>query len=128
MPDVKVENGKVILPDESAVDETTKRNVEIAMDSSCKPIRDKLPASAIGDAKRDGPRPEDVPKLREFAKCMRDNGVPDFPDPKADGTFPIANTPYEALSNLSPEHPSPAVADADHACRQYSQDWDIRAS
>ena len=25
--------------------------------------------------------PEDVAKLRDMAKCMRDNGVPDFPDP-----------------------------------------------
>lgn len=25
--------------------------------------------------------PEDVEKMREYAKCMRENGMPDFPDP-----------------------------------------------
>jgi hypothetical protein len=66
--------------------------------------------------------------MRQYAQCMRQHGLSDFPDPKTDGTFPILNTPYEALSPLSPEHPSQAVADADHACRQYSNDWQMRAS
>jgi hypothetical protein len=66
--------------------------------------------------------------IRQYAQCMRQHGLSDFPDPKADGTFPIASTPYEALSPLSPEHPSQGVADADHACRQYSNDWQMRAS
>jgi hypothetical protein len=75
--------------------------------------------------------PPDVTTLthmRQFAQCMRQHGMSDFPDPKADGTFPIANTPYDALTPQDPEHPSRAVADADHACRQYSQDWEMRAS
>jgi hypothetical protein len=25
--------------------------------------------------------PEDIEKMRQFAQCMRENGVPDFPDP-----------------------------------------------
>jgi hypothetical protein len=66
--------------------------------------------------------------MRQYAQCMRQHGLSDFPDPKTDGTFPILNTPYEALSPLSPEHPSQAVADADHACRQYSNDWQMRAA
>lgn len=66
--------------------------------------------------------------MRQFAACMRQHGLADFPDPKADGTFPILNTPYAGLSDLSPLHPSQAVADADHACRQYSTDWEMRAS
>ncbi|MEU6719970.1 hypothetical protein ABZ897_51670 [Nonomuraea sp. NPDC046802] len=31
-------------------------------------------------------KPDEVEKMREFAKCMRDNGV-DVPDPNPDGTF-----------------------------------------
>ena len=79
----------------------------------------------------DALRPPDATTLahmRQFAQCMRQHGQSDFPDPKADGTFPIANTPYEALSPLAPDHPSQPVADADHACRQYSTDWQMRAS
>ncbi len=46
--------------------------------------RDLLPA---GD-KHDVVGPEAVQNLVKFAQCMRDNGVPDFPDPGADGKFP----------------------------------------
>jgi hypothetical protein len=31
--------------------------------------------------------PAFVEQARQFAQCMRDNGVPDFPDPDADGRF-----------------------------------------
>jgi len=31
--------------------------------------------------------PAFVEQARKFAQCIRDNGVPDFPDPGADGTF-----------------------------------------
>ncbi len=30
---------------------------------------------------------EQVEQLRQLAKCMRENGVPSFPDPEADGTI-----------------------------------------
>lgn len=34
------------------------------------------------------PSPEELEKMRKFAQCMRDNGVPDFPDPDpAQGGF-----------------------------------------
>ncbi len=46
--------------------------------------RDLLPA---GD-KHDVVGPETVQNLVKFAQCMRENGVPDFPDPGADGKFP----------------------------------------
>ncbi|MFU8851554.1 hypothetical protein ACNAW0_11310 [Micromonospora sp. SL1-18] len=32
---------------------------------------------------------EQVEKMRELARCMRENGVPDFPDPGADGSLQI---------------------------------------
>jgi hypothetical protein len=31
--------------------------------------------------------PEQVEQVRQLAKCMRENGVPDFPDPGADGSL-----------------------------------------
>jgi predicted small secreted protein len=33
--------------------------------------------------------PQTVEQLRKFAQCMRDNGVPKFPDPQADGGIQI---------------------------------------
>jgi hypothetical protein len=44
--------------------------------------------NAAGDenaAAEAGPNPERKGKLSEFAKCMRENGVEDFPDPDDEG-------------------------------------------
>ena len=35
--------------------------------------------------------------IRHFSQCMRQHGFPDFPDPRADGTFPIRGGPYDSL-------------------------------
>jgi hypothetical protein len=45
--------------------------------------RDKLPGG--GKEYLDDPKVQ--ARLREFAQCMRDNGVSDFPDPEAGGGF-----------------------------------------
>ena len=91
MPDVPVRNGHVVLPDPNSVDQATKQSVEAAR-QACKAVEDRIPASVLGDnsdsQQSDGPTAADVPKLRAFAKCMRENGEPDWPDPRADGSFP----------------------------------------
>jgi hypothetical protein len=65
------ENGVLKLP--GVVDDTKK--LDAAM-QACKPL---LPNG--GEAKK--PDPQQMEKLRQFAKCMRDNGVKNFPDPDA---------------------------------------------
>jgi hypothetical protein len=34
--------------------------------------------------KRHVPEPAEMDKLRQFAQCLRDHGVPDWPDPEPD--------------------------------------------
>jgi hypothetical protein len=89
MPDVPVRNGHIVLPDKDSVDQATQQNVPAAR-QACKSVEDRIPASVLDDQREQsgGPTAADVPKLREFAKCMRSNGEPDWPDPKADGSFP----------------------------------------
>lgn len=41
--------------------------------------------SGDGRAKTAAKKADDMKKLRDYAKCMRENGMPDFPDPNADG-------------------------------------------
>ena len=53
-------------------------------------------------------------KLRELSKCMRANGVPDFPDPKADGGIEIREG---AGVDIDPE--SESFRNAERACEQY---------
>lgn len=41
---------------------------------------------------KNGRRPltaADIAKLRQLAQCMRQHGLPDWPDPNADGAFPL---------------------------------------
>jgi hypothetical protein len=119
MPDVRVQNGHVIQPDENSADNATKQNVDAAL-QACQKEKDRIPPAALGDgsdssSKKAGPTAADVPKLRQFAKCMRENGLPDFPDPKADGSFPLAGSPLER------EGKSPRVIAGMQACRKY---WD----
>ena len=115
MPDVKVENGRALEPDENSVDETTKQNVESAF-NACAAIRDRLPPSVFGEGANesqgpnDGPGPADVPALRRFAECMRANGVPEWPDPNADGSFPPG-------SILATEGKSPRIVAGFRACQ-----------
>lgn len=55
--------------------------------------------------------PEDIEKMREYAKCMRENGVPDFPDPDPEtGGIAIAAQPADGMSKDD-------VQVADEKCR-----------
>jgi hypothetical protein len=118
MPDVRVQNGKVIVPDENSVDTATKQNVDAAM-QACKTVKDRIPPAAMSDTGgsgangRRGPTAADVPKLRQYARCVRENGVPDWPDPRADGSFPLHGSPIET------EGKSPRVVAAMQACKKY---------
>ena len=74
---------------------------------ACQSIYDRLPASARGDTERP---PADIQALLRFARCMREHGMADFPDPKADGTFPLTGTLREGKT--------PRMIRAMRACRQ----------
>jgi hypothetical protein len=87
---------------------------------ACEPIFNRLPASVredggetSGDA---SPPPADIPALLRFARCMREQGMPDWPDPKADGTFPLVGTSIER------EGKSPRFLKAARACRRLNPD------
>ena len=79
---------------------------------ACQSIYDRLPASARGDTERS---PADIQALVRFARCMREHGVTDFPDPKADGTFPLSGT---SLGRGK----TPRIVTAMRACSQFNPD------
>jgi hypothetical protein len=74
---------------------------------ACQSIYDRLPASARGDEERP---PVDMQALLRFARCMREHGVADFPDPDAAGNF------RGSAGSTSPR--SPRFQRAMQACRQ----------
>ena len=74
---------------------------------ACQSIYDRLPASARGDEERP---PADMQALLRFARCMREHGVADFPDPDAEGNF------RAQAGATGPK--SPRFRGAMQACRQ----------
>ncbi|GAA0980384.1 hypothetical protein GCM10009555_046760 [Acrocarpospora macrocephala] len=78
----------------------------------CKAIQDQL--RALGDANA-APSAADLEKLKQFAQCLRDHGITGWPDPKADGSFPIIGTPLQADAK------SDRSRAAQNACKQH---WD----
>jgi hypothetical protein len=63
--------------------------------------------------RNNGPTAEDIRLSRQLAACMRQNGEPNWPDPNADGTFPL--TP-----EFQAEGKSPTVRAAMQACARYN--------
>ncbi len=57
------------------------------------------------------PSAEDLERSRQMAKCMRENGVPNFPDPQPDGSIRL-----DSKMNLDPD--SPTFQAAQKKCEQ----------
>jgi hypothetical protein len=59
------------------------------------------------------PSAEDLEQVRKMAQCMRENGVPNFPDPDPDGRMSIDST------KLGTGPGDPTWEKAEKACAQY---------
>jgi hypothetical protein len=66
--------------------------------AACGTILHQLPAAAANPP----PTAAQLRQLKAFARCMRSHGVPGWPDPKPDGTFPLAGTPLGAQGKSGP--------------------------
>ncbi|MFC6015226.1 hypothetical protein ACFP2T_03330 [Plantactinospora solaniradicis] len=73
---------------------------------------DLVRGQKANDKEQDGPTAEEMQQRRRYSACMREKGVPDFPDPDADGNFPMSDQ-LRATEN------GPVMRGARQACRQY---------
>jgi hypothetical protein len=55
---------------------------------------------------------EDIQKLKEYSKCMRENGLPKFPDPDANGNIDLGKARIEDNT--------PEWRKATEACQKYA--------
>jgi hypothetical protein len=108
-PDPVLDNGEPVYSTDGA--DVKEQALAVAEIPECKAIDEQL--AALRDANGPTYSAADVQKLIQFAGCIREHGVPEWPDPKADGTFPIVGTPLEA------EGKSDRVLAAADACLQY---------
>ena len=105
LPDLRLDsNGQVSVP---AGTPDPPKSVERA----CRSIWERLPASASGEQ---GRPPADIQALVGYARCMREHGIADFPDPQADGRFPL---PASLRAGKTP-----SFVRAMQACRQLNPD------
>lgn len=63
------------------------------------------------------PNPEMQEKMRQFAKCMRDNGVENFPDPQENGGIMIQGGGPGSGDGLDPDDPT--FKAAEEKCKSY---------
>jgi hypothetical protein len=90
-PDPEIDRGELSFPGGADIKPQVAKVLEVP---ECKAIMNE---SLTLDNRNSTPTPSaaDLAKMRRFAQCMREHGIPEFPDPKADGTFPIIGTPLE---------------------------------
>jgi hypothetical protein len=104
----RIQNGRLVgagapadYPDPAKLDEAF---------NACVSIVDVLPAGVMN-----GPdvSAADLEKMGRFAACMRQHGLPEWPDPNGNGLFPIRGTALENAwrSDLGQE--------ATRACQKY---------
>jgi hypothetical protein len=67
-------------------------------------------------------------QMRRFSQCMRQHGVSAFPDPKANGTFPILGTPMRVFAPGYIQSMPPAYQAAWDACFSLQTNWRMLAS
>jgi hypothetical protein len=102
LPDPQIDsNGRANFPNGTPEPPASVRR-------ACQSIYDRLPASARGEEA--GPSPADMQALLRYARCMREHGVADFPDPDAEGNFRVSR------GSTGPKTPS--FQRALQACRQ----------
>lgn len=85
------------------------KQAALAVQSTCGHILSRLPASAL----RQPVTPAMLRTERLLAACLRQHGLPQWPDPRTDGTFPLSGTPYATMGK------SALYLQAMNACRQY---------
>jgi hypothetical protein len=100
-PDPQPDGGLEVRVPEGA----PKEKVDAAM-TACKEF-------APGGGERGEPDPEHLEQARKMSQCMRDNGVPNFPDPDPNGNMHVERDKVGAGPG------DPTFDQADEACRKF---------
>ena len=96
------------------------KQAALQTDHACGNILSQLPPRV---GQQSGPvTPAQLAQERRFAACMRQHGLPDWPDPQPDGSFRLSTTPYATMGKTGP------VLTGIEACRQYETFGGVRRS
>jgi hypothetical protein len=110
-PDPVIEDDRVTFPVATQAGGADRKTEIAALENipECKAIWSQMSSMR---PRHDVPSAAVLQKLRQFAQCIRRHGVPAWPDPKSDGTFPISGT------TIGDPKASPQARTAMNACAQ----------
>jgi hypothetical protein len=83
------ETGVIDIPNQNKTD--PKR---LAAQATCEPLRAPIPAS-VEQLRRPKQSEAQIETTRRYARCMQQNGAPDFPDPGPDGYVPRSEEEWD---------------------------------
>jgi hypothetical protein len=106
-PDPTLSDGR--LRYDPAHDPKADMDANPAAVAACKSIADRLRAPTKKDKQYTG---AEKLKLVEYARCIREHGVPEWPDPDSDGAFTLTVA-------LEQENPETRIIPAQKACQRY---------
>jgi hypothetical protein len=89
LPDPQIsDNGQAIFPAGLVVPQETPH--------ACQSLYDRL----VPNSRDEPPTHAQLAALLRFARCMRDHGIADWPDPRPDGTFPPDTRILHSLKSM----------------------------
>jgi hypothetical protein len=92
MPDAEVnQEGYLQFPAAGGYNWKEDLRTHRSIIEACQPIEDRYPPNAFRP--KDQFSADDLRKLAAYAACVRQHGLPDFPDPNAAGEFDVTGTP-----------------------------------
>jgi hypothetical protein len=103
MPDPEIDQGRVRIQIPDGTDPQKARAA-----------REKCKQYLPNGGERPKMNPQQLDQMRRFAQCMRENGIPEFPDPNPDGGIQIQASPG---SHMNPDDPT--FKAAEEACAKY---------
>jgi hypothetical protein len=113
-PDMVVIDGRLSLPAATGNAAKMKLANNRAAQVACKSIEDRMPDTGPHHSRAPLP-PAEIHKRIQWAQCMRQHGVPDWPDPDPNGEF-----------HDLPAQKTPAILAAMNSCKQFEPSGDGR--
>jgi hypothetical protein len=126
-PDPYFENGELKLP---PVDSTVEQQGQALLDGTCheqwQRLEALLPNQKGGEREqKEAPHPmsaEDLEKLKDFTKCLREHGMPNLPDPDENGTYHLGAAGYPEHLGKGDRPEDATFRDALQACEPFRVD------
>lgn len=120
-PDPVYQGGHLMMPaganNDPNGDPKARMQQNPAAVQACESILNQLPAS-ITHGQNHTPSAQEMQGIRQYSQCMRQHGVPEWPDPLPNGDFPLSTPLQQEADSKS----SQRILTANDACKHFTND------